>query len=100
MANKTSQHILNSAANLLGLCLFVITSIHVTDRAENSYIDELTSGIALMLTVSSVCSFVSIRTVKPKREARLEKIADVLFVTSLIGIFVIIFFITVKFWKK
>lgn len=100
MANITSSHILNSAANLLGLCLFVITSIHVTNRSENSYIDEITSGIALMLTISSVCSFISIRTKKPKRERRLEKIADILFVTSLVGIFIVIFVVTAKYWLK
>lgn len=100
MANRTSQHILNTAANLLGFCLFVITSIHVSDKTENSYIDELTSIIALMLTLSSVCSFISIRTENPNREARLEKTADVLFITSLIGIFAVICVITSKYWFK
>ena len=35
MANNTSQHILNSSASLLGFCLFVITSLHITNRIEN-----------------------------------------------------------------
>jgi len=100
MANQTSQHILNTAANLLGFCLFVITSIHIANKTENSYIDEITSIIALMLTISTVCSFFSIRTKNIKREAQLEKIADGLFVISLLGIFTIIGVITAKYWLK
>ena len=100
MANKTSQHILGTAANLLGFCLFVITSLHLTNRTENNYIDEFTSIIALFLTVSSVLSFISIRTEKPNREYRLEQIADYLFIISLLGIFGIIAFIIINFWQK
>lgn len=98
MANKTSQHILGASANLLGLCLIVITSLHLTNRTENNLIDELTSIIALLLTTSSVFSFASIRTENKSREYKLEQIADYLFVTSLIGIFGIIASIVFNFW--
>ncbi|MBN2237252.1 MAG: hypothetical protein JW729_06810 [Bacteroidales bacterium] len=98
MANKTSQHILGTSANLLGFCLFVITSLHVLDKAELSIIDELTSLVALFLTLSSVLSFVSIRTDNMRYEFKLEQIADYLFLISLIGILGIIIFITINFW--
>jgi len=98
MANKTSQHILSTSANLLGFCLFIITSLHLTDRSQNSLIDEFTSIVALFLTISCVLSFISIRAELPQKEARFEKIADNFFMASLIGIFVIIAFITIKFW--
>lgn len=93
MANKTSQHILSTSANLLGFCLFIITSLHLTDKTESSLIDELTSLVAFFLTVSSIFSFVSIRTDNPVREYKSERVADYLFFTSLIGIFGIICFI-------
>ncbi len=93
MANKTSQHILNTSVNLLGFCLFTITSLHITDKAENTLIDEFTSVIALLLTISSVFSFFSIRTENIERELLLEKIADYFFVFSLFGIFIITLFI-------
>ena len=99
MANTTSQHILNTSANLLGFCLFVITSLHITDTAETSKIDEFTSVIALLLTCSCMFSFASIRTTNPKREIRLETIADYLFMASLVGIFIIILLITLNFAK-
>ena len=99
MANNTSQHILNSSANLLGFCLFVITSLHIANQTETVIIDELTSVIAVLLTLSCICSFVSIKTTNEKREKRLETIADYLFVIALIGILIIILLITINFIK-
>ncbi len=93
MANTTSPHILNTSANLLGFCLFVITSLHITDRTETHIIDELTSIIALLLTVSCIFSFISIRTSNLKREGKFETIADYLFLISLFGILSVIILI-------
>lgn len=100
MANKTSQHILGTAANLLGFCLFIITSLHLNNKNENNLIDEFTAIIALFLTVSSVFSFISIKTENKKWELQFEQIADYLFIISLVGIFGIISFITINFWQK
>jgi hypothetical protein len=99
MANNTSQHILNTSANLLGFCLFVITSLHITTKSETHLIDVLTSVIAVLLTFSCIFSFVSIRTIDEKAEQRLENIADYLFITALLGILGIILLITSKFLK-
>lgn len=99
MANKTSQHILNTSANLLGFCLVIITSLHLADQAENNLIDEFTSVIALFLTISSVLSFISIRIEDAKKDMKYEKIADLFFLLSLIGIFAIIVFIITNFWS-
>ena len=100
MANKTSHHILSTSANLLGFCLFVITAIHISDKIENSFIDEITSIVALLLTISSLLSFLSIKTIHPKRELVLEKIAEILFVLSLIGILAVTIILATKFWNK
>jgi hypothetical protein len=99
MANNTSQHILNTAANLLGFCLFVITSLHISNQIETELIDEFTSIVAVLLTFSCIFSFISIRTKGEIREKRLETIADYLFVTALVGILVIILLITFNFLK-
>jgi len=99
MANNTSPHILSTATNLLGFCLFVFTSLHISNHAETSIIDELTSVIAVMLSISCMFSFVSIRTENPKKEKRLETIADYLFFTSLSGILIIIVLISLNFIK-
>jgi len=99
MSNTTSQPILNTSANLLGFCLFVITSLHFTDKAESSIIDELTSVVAILLTVSCLFSFFSIRTLNDLIEKRLETIADYLFIGSLLGILIIISLITLNYIK-
>ena len=97
MANNTSPHILNTSANLLGFCLFVITSLHITNQAEASIIDELTSIVAVLLTISSICSFISIRTSNLVIEKKMEDIADYLFLIGLVGILVTILLITFNF---
>jgi hypothetical protein len=97
MANKTSQHILSTSANLLGFCLFIITSLHFSNKIENSLIDEFTSIIALVLTISTVFSFISIRTKDVEKEKIFEKIADYSFFISLLGIFAVILIILINF---
>jgi len=99
MSNSTSQHILNAAANLLGFCLFVITSLHISNYSEASILDEFTSAIALLLVFSCLFSFSSIRAKKQGREQRLETIADYLFAASLVGVLVIIVLIALNFIK-
>ncbi len=93
MPNNTSQHILNTSANLLGFCLFVITSLHITNKAETFIIDELTSIVGVLLVFSSLFSFFSIRTSHHKTERKLELLADYFFIVALIGILAIILFI-------
>lgn len=100
MANKTSQHILSTSANLLGFCLFIITSLHITNKTENNIIDEFSCIIALLLTVSSLLSFISIKINNDFLEFKFEQIADYLFLISLIGILCVITFITFYFWFK
>jgi hypothetical protein len=97
MSNKTSPHILSTSANLLGFCLFVITSLRISNQFESKLIDQLTSLVALFLTFSCVFSFISIRSRNEQREQRLELVADYLFISSLFGILVIILMIGLNF---
>jgi len=99
MANTTSQHILNTSANLLGFCLIVITSLHISNYSEASLVDEFTSVIALLLIFSSLFSFLSIRTIDAKKERKLETIADYLFVIALVGISIIVLLIAFSYIK-
>lgn len=99
MANNTSPHILTTSANLLGFCLFVITSLHISNKIETHVIDQFTSVIAVLLTCSCIFSFISIRTKSTEREINFETIADYFFISGLIGILVIILLITMNFIK-
>lgn len=100
MSNKTSQHILPTSANLLGFCLIVITSLHLSSSTTNSILDEFASIVALLLCASVVFSFISIKTESSVWTHRLELIAEILFGISLTGIGLIILFLLNKFWLK
>jgi len=97
MANKTSEHILNTSANLLGFCLFVITALHISNKFEQTIIDELTTIISTLLAISAILSFLSIRTDKETLERRLETIADYIFIIALSGIGLVIGLIAINF---
>ncbi|HEX8038324.1 MAG TPA: hypothetical protein VF490_04215 [Chryseosolibacter sp.] len=97
MPKTTSQHILGTSANLLGFCLFVLTALHIGSRTELHFIDELTSVVALLLSLSCFFSFAAIRTKQENKEARWERIADYLFILALTGLMIIIVFITFNF---
>ncbi|MBL0332216.1 MAG: hypothetical protein IPP08_00955 [Chlorobiota bacterium] len=100
MANKTSQHILGTSTNLLGFCLIIITSLHLTNQTESNYLDEFASIIALLLTISSGLSFLSVKSENIKWEFKLEQMADFLFFVSLLGIFGIVIILLTNFWNK
>jgi hypothetical protein len=99
MTNNTSQHILSTAANLLGFCLFVITALHISNHEQKTLIDEFTGVIAVLLSASCLLSFASIRSKNDQREKKLENIAELIFLLSLIGILLVIVFITLHLIK-
>lgn len=98
MLKRTSQHILNTAANLLGFCLFILTSLHLSDAARNAMVDEITSGVAFLLVISSFLSFLSIKSENEKKAEKLERNAEYFFGASLIGILFTIIFLLANFW--
>ncbi|MDO5510703.1 MAG: hypothetical protein Q4F57_08400 [Weeksellaceae bacterium] len=100
MANVTSQHILNTSAQLLGFCLIVITSLHFTNYKEQTYIDEGVTGIAIVLIASSMLSFAAIRTENARKEKFFENLADYLFIVALTGIAVLLVFLFMHTIKK
>ncbi len=95
-SKSTSPHILSTSATLLGFCLFIITSLHVTDHTEMYLMDESTSIVSVLLTISSLLSFLSIRSRNPHKGKTLENIADLFFILSLLLILVIILFIALE----
>lgn len=93
MANTTSPHILNTAATLLGFLLFVISSRKMVGAAETYLADATTSFAAILLALSCIFSFLSLRTGNEKLERKMEFAADVLFFIGLIGILFLIILI-------
>ncbi|MGQ2984910.1 hypothetical protein [Flavobacterium sp.] len=85
--NNNFPHILTASSTLLGLCFVVLTSMHVTNSREASLIDEFTAGAIIMFMASSILSYLSMRSLK-EATSKYEKIADVVFLTGLIFLFV------------
>lgn len=99
MANKTSQHILGTAANLLGFLLVVISSVHLSNKTNNTLFDELTLVTAMLLVVSCIFSFLSIRTDNYTHEQRLEQWANILFCAALFTILFIVIIICFNIYR-
>jgi len=89
-----SRHILPTSANLLGLCFVILSFIKISKLGFETIVDELV-GIAIVLfLVSSVLSYISMRS-KTKAE-KYEKTADIIFLIglfflSLISIIIVVF---------
>jgi hypothetical protein len=92
MAGNKSPHILNTSANLLGLCFIVLTSIKVSKMQDSTLIDETTALAIILFMTSSILSFLSMR--KEKEMGRLERLADFIFLSGLIVLFLTTMMVT------
>lgn len=94
---NTAQLILNTSANLLGFCLVVITSLHISNFTTGHWVDEITLVVAVLLTLSSVLSFYAVRQKESKKRGSAEKWSELFFMGALVGILVAIILITLNF---
>jgi hypothetical protein len=79
--NDLSQHILPTSAQLVGVCMTVISLVKALHIGQvGSMLDKLLAVDALIFTVSAVLSYASIRGLK---SVRLEKYADQFFMVGL-----------------
>lgn len=84
--SEKSSHILSVSANLLGLCIIVLTSIKAMNIGAKTYLDELTAISVAMFMSSCVFSFMSIWRYS-KGSERYEKIAEIIFMLGLFSLF-------------
>ncbi|MGE5722740.1 MAG: hypothetical protein ACM3YM_09785 [Sphingomonadales bacterium] len=77
-----STHILNAASNLLGIALVIITGLHVTRIARETFADEVAWGAAICLSLSCLLSYAALRA-EPRR-TRFEDVADIVFMLGLL----------------
>ncbi|WP_316811030.1 hypothetical protein [Pedobacter heparinus] len=93
MAESKSPHILNTSATLLGLCFIVLTSVKVSKMQDSTLIDETTALAIILFMTSSILSFLSMRKEKGVND-RLEKIADFIFLSGLVVLFLTTMMVT------
>jgi hypothetical protein len=84
---EKSPHILNTSANLLGICFIVLTSFKVLGKSDESVIDEITLAALILFMSSCLFSFLSIRS-NSERSLKYEKIADIIFLSGLSVLFI------------
>lgn len=87
MENKKAPHILNTSANLLGICFLILTSIQVLNVAAKTMIDSIIALAILLFTISCFLSFIAMRN-EDKVSDKYEKIADYIFLAGLSVLFI------------
>lgn len=92
---KNFPHILNASSTLLGLCFVVLTSLKLSDNNDASVIDEFTAIAILMFMASSILSYLSMRNSKLAGK-RYEKVADIVFLSGLVFLFLTTILITLN----
>ncbi|MCW3127853.1 MAG: hypothetical protein JWO03_3511 [Bacteroidetes bacterium] len=83
----SSPHILNTSANLMGLCFIILTSIELLKIKTTTYLDEIVFLAIILFMSSSIVSFLSMKTTH-KTSIRLENAADYIFLSGLIVLFI------------
>ena len=94
MTKNTSTHILSTSSNLLGFCFLVLTSIKITKLNATSLLDEFTGVASILLMISSVLSFLSIRSGNTHKGENYEKYAELIFLAALTIIFILIILVS------
>lgn len=87
MRNEEAPHILNTSANLLGICFLVLTSIQVLNLAEKTVIDSIIAFSIFMFMTSCLLSFLSMRHIRTYSK-RFELVADYIFLGGLFSLFI------------
>jgi hypothetical protein len=85
-ANSKSPHILNTSANLFGLCFVVFSTLKALHLRKETIIDEFTAISMLMFMISCTTSFLSVRSTT-SRSLVYERIADYVFMAGLFTLF-------------
>lgn len=78
-------HIFSVSAAMVGVCITVISIVRVVIRAEgvNTLADDLLALDALVFLSSCLLSYWALRTRKKNRMYRVERAADIIFLTGL-----------------
>lgn len=82
MSNENSPHILNTSANLLGICFLILTSIQVLKLKESTIIGDVLAFAIFMFMASYILLFLAM-TRKRIVHKRYELIAEYIFLGGL-----------------
>lgn len=87
-----SRHILPVSATMVGVCMTVITVMQLAPKnSVSSWADKLLAISSLLFLVSTMLSYLSLRTIKDS--SRIEVMADRLFILGMIMMVLISFLV-------
>lgn len=81
---NNSPHILVTASNLLGFSLLAMTSLKSFGLAGATMLDEILGICMVACAVSTLLSFISMRTASVEKSNRYELAADIIFFSTLL----------------
>jgi hypothetical protein len=85
-----SRHILPCSATMVGVCMTSIGLVKIIEEHIGpSHVDEYLALNSIVFLVSGALSYLSLRTSEHRLTARLEKIADLSFMTGLAALAII-----------
>lgn len=87
MKQEDAPHILNTSANLLGICFLILTSIQVLHVGEKTIIDGVLAFAIFLFMSSCLLSFLSMRK-QNIQSRKFELLADYIFLGGLLSLFV------------
>ncbi len=93
--NIASQ-ILNTSANLLGICFVVITGLNVSLLADHTYMDEVAGAASILFLISAIFSYIYIRKASATNTF-LYRIADIVFILGICILSLAIILLTLNF---
>lgn len=81
-------HILPVSATMIGVCATLIGLVKLAEeKLGPSHVDEYAALTAVTFLASALASYLSIRySDRPRLSARIEQIADLIFLVGLVGI--------------
>jgi hypothetical protein len=79
--NGIAQHILPTSSNLLGICFALLAFIRLSNISSVTIIDDILGIVITLFLISSIFSYMSIRSVGLSEIY--EKIADIIFLVGI-----------------
>ncbi len=97
--NIKSTHILSASSNLVGFSFLILTSIKILKLGSTitTSLDDIAAAAIMVFVISSISSFLSIRTKDENKSRQYETIADYVFMGGLLLLFTAAFILTIKF---
>ena len=77
------SHILQAAANLIGVCLIIITGLRVSGLENTTILDKVAAISSVFLLISIIYGYLSMRH-KPSLIVRYRDIADYSFLAGVV----------------